>query len=679
MNKRTKKRSLDILGFLGFNTREQRNAMTNEDWNKFNAEYVKKYGVSLVEDLEVPDEDPAPNAQGTVVAGSQGEGITPETQSAVLVALEDVAQATGSPAPQTAPATQAEAIDLFLNAINSATRTIQALSGQPEPGAPVAVLHGSAEMTPQILAIVMGHSPHTATHVFGIENDYMRRGNWWNELTVTGKGKDSYRDQDATDFRATFNNYAKDFQARCIELAEKKQLGLLDYGKMVKGESYLDYTNMNAKLGEYIVRRMDTIIAYLRTLKSVSGIFPVVSNVQNKMTAPTAFFEELSQSYLSGHIFKGAVNFDGEIYHVDDVMFKFFFNDPKQLEKEYIGYLNREGSNPMKWALFEWCIVHFGTLLFNEQQRRRVVGVKVPRQGDFPQPAMLAADGALRAIQRVEEELKVLPFKDLKLYDKTTIVDYFEDFWEKIMAILPNTVGYRIYANEKHLPWYLKAYREKYGKDTDFAGVRENIADLAPEKIIWVPNMAMNDYKAWVAVPGNVETYEDKPNEMYAFYFQQDLEQLIMASWWKEGAGVLAPGVQFKTLAELEASKRKLQYIFTNYPVILLDAGATKVDGSLAYEFETLPNASATALTDILNASPERVYKIVCGSMTYATTIAKSGKFSEISAAWVPGAVGDYIKLYAQLQETTVSVGGKTKKVVQPTGKFLELERKVTV
>jgi hypothetical protein len=152
-----------------------------------------------------------------------------------------------------------------------------------------------------------------------------------------------------------------------------------------------------------------------------------------------------------------------------------------------------------------------------------------------------------------------------------------------------------------------------------------------------------------------------------------------MASWWKEGAGVLAPGVQFKTLADLEASKRKMQYIFTNYPVVMLEDGATTADGASAYEFETGENAATTALTDISNASAERIYKIICGSMTNATTVEKAGNFSEITADWTPGAVGDYIKLYAQLQETTVTVGGKTKKVVTPTGKFLELERKVTV
>jgi hypothetical protein len=152
-----------------------------------------------------------------------------------------------------------------------------------------------------------------------------------------------------------------------------------------------------------------------------------------------------------------------------------------------------------------------------------------------------------------------------------------------------------------------------------------------------------------------------------------------MASWWKEGAGVLAPGVQFKTLADLEASKRKMQYIFTNFPVIAMAADATEIDGLEAYEFKTGENTGATVLTNIENASVERVYKIICGSIVNKTTIAKAGNFDKITAEWSPNAVGDYIKLYAELEENTVTINGKTRKVVVPTGKFLELERKVTV
>jgi hypothetical protein len=190
--------------------------------------------------------------------------------------------------------------------------------------------------------------------------------------------------------------------------------------------------------------------------------------------------------------------------------------------------------------------------------------------------------------------------------------------------------------------------------------------------------MSMSDFKMWITAPRNVENYEDKPNEMYALYFQQDLEQLILASWWKEGSGVLAPGVQFLTLADLEASGRKMQWLFSNYPVVALDPNATAVDGALGYEFETAANTAATALANINNAVTNRVYKIICGSMTNRTTVPNTGNFDKLASAWVPTAAGDYIKLYAELEEQTKTVGGKQRKVVVATGKFLELERKVS-
>ena len=675
MTSQVKKRITAIFAALGLTTRESRAKMTETDWSNFNASYLEKYGISFEDDLAKPEEE-------ATTEGAQPETtISPELQTQVLAALNEAAEATGDPAREQSPTTIGDATNELTNALNTLASGFRQLTQNPEPDKPLEVVRADTtrRLSPEIQAIVLGNAPSTSKHLFGINHPHFARGNWWNELTVTGAERQSrYRNEDKLSFRAAYNQYVDDFVEHFNERTETRQIGLLDYNAIIRGESYVDYSRMNTKLGEYIVRRMDAIIAYLRTLEGVGGIFPVVSNVQNKMTAPTAFFEELSQSYKAGRIFKGAVNFDGEMYHVDDIMFKFIFDDPKQLEKEYIGYLNREGSNPMKWTLFEWCIVHFGTLLFNEQQTRRVVGVAVPRQGDFPQPANFAADGILRAIQRTEEELKVLPFFDFKHYDRSTILTYFETFYEEVQSLLPNMNGLRLYANKKHQTWYLKAYRAKYALDNDFTGTKQNLLDLSPENIIWVPNMSMVDFKIWITAHGNVENYEDKPNEMYALYYQQDIEQLMMISWWKEGSGVLAPGVQFRTLADLKASGRQMQWLFTNYPVVVLDPDATTIDGSLGYEIQTVANTAATAIIDIENASVNRVYKIICGDPTNATQIAKAGNFSEIESAWVPTAEGDYIKVYAELQTTTITIGGKPKVTVVPTGKFLELERKVT-
>jgi hypothetical protein len=76
--------------------------------------------------------------------------------------------------------------------------------------------------------------------------------------------------------------------------------------------------------------------------------------------------------------------------------------------------------------------------------------------------------------------------------------------------------------------------------------------------------------------------------------------------------------------------------IFTNYPVTELAAGATTIDGRLNSTFLTAANATATSLADIAGAQEGTVYRIICGSPTNANTIAKTGKFANISATWTP-------------------------------------------
>jgi len=652
-----------LLIKLGLVDKAKNKEMSQEDWTAFGAAFEKEYGISLQDAWKE-------------TKGEETPELTDEQKNDILGAVETACQNAGVTSPELDFSSVGSAFAGIASVMATMATNMQEMQRRQEPANPVAIV--GATQDPSVLARVLGHTPHTATHLYGIESDHFKRGPWWNELVATGKGQDEYRDDDVINLKAAFKAFVNDFKDRCNEVVKNNQLGILDYNKMIHGESFVDYSNMETKFGEYTVRRFDTIIAYFRSLQSVGHIFPVVSNVQNEMTAPTAHFGELSQSFLAGHHYKGAVHFDGEKYRIDNLMMKFAFIDAKDLERQYIGYKNREGSNPMKWHLFEWIIVHFGEILFNEQQRRRLIGFRTPRQIDdkIPQPAMTSGDGALRAIQRVEEELKVLPFKDLNLYTKATIVDYARAFWEKVVEILPNMNGLRMYANEKHRLWYIDAYDAKYKNHNNYTGPGSDLRYYSPQDIIWVPNMELNDYKMWITTPGNIENYEDKQNEMYAFYFQQDLEILVMASWWKEGSGVLAPGIQYPTIEELEKGGRKLQFLFTNYPVVSLAAGATTINASQGREFETVANAAATNITDITNFPPDKVIKVICGDLTNKTTIKKEGSFSEIDSDWIPGKVGDWIKFYPELHEVTKKVGKKQVKVVEPTGKFLELERK---
>ena len=650
------KRAMDIAKSLDFEEKMAAGSLTADEQKQLFAKYEEVHGVTFSADKEANVDEP--EADQTILSEDDQKSL-----AAVF----------GENAPKTATEVVAKVVEQ--------DTTIKTLEGEPEVKTPVASvgLNGSATIA-KTMAITLGHSAHTPTHLYGIEDPLFIRGRWYNELSVNRKPvAESITIEQRREFKEAFNSFAEKLVSRSTELHSSNMIETLDYKKMIAGESTIDYSDLFGKAGEYIVRRTDLILAYLRTLPSVSHIFPLVSNIQNKEIAPGANFGELSQGYREGKIFKGSVHFTAEIYSVIDVMFKFLFKDLIKLEKQYIGYLNRqgnEGSNVIKWTFVEWIMIHFGTILRNEQNRRRVIGVRVPQQNVVSNPAMLAADGAYRAIERVEEELKIRPNPEFEAYSETTIVEYYEGFWDWVSQILDSMEGYKMYANLKHRPWYIRNFRKKYGKDTDFTGVASSELNDVDANIIWVPNLPLNVFKLIITVPGNIENYEDKPNEMLAFYFERDWEQLGVMSRWKEGSGVQQAGIQYKTPAELEASNYENQWIFTNDPATSLADGDTEPDGKVNTLFKTGENTAVTAITDIKNADISRVYKIVCGDLTNATTIAKAGKFAKLSAAWNPAKVGDYIKVHAELEDYTDTIDGETVTLTRPTGNFLELERK---
>lgn len=669
--KKWQKRFIAVAKALGLIAKVKDGNLSADEQKQIFAEYENKYNVTFQSDKEADEDDDDPAVQDFVLSADE--------QTEIANLINDEGGDDDDDEGEKTPKTGKEANAVMKKTIIEQKKTIKKLAETPESDAPVTVISAGEANDSKVMAVVMGHTPHSATHLFGNECDFMSLGKWWNRLTSTRKEVrlEDLSDEDKNAFKKEFNAYTQSLINRSNHLSKTNSLGLLDYQKMISGTNpFVDYSDLDKNFGEYTVRRQDIILAFFRSIPSVASIFPVQSNVRNKEVVPTVQFGELSQGYRKGRIFKGNVKFASEIYWVNDVMFKYEFDDMIALQKRYVMDLSK-GSSVFQWTFIEWCVMWFGKQLFNEQQRRRVIGTRVPQQNVVANSAMLAADGALRAIQRAEEELKVLPF-DFGTYTEASIVDYAENFWDEIDSILPNMEDMRLYINLKHRKWYLRAFRQKYGTDTDFAGVKDSVIDVNPEQIIWVPNMPNNCYKMWITSPGNVENLEYVPNEMLGFKFKEDFESVTAQSRWMEGSVVQKVGVQYKTPAELVASGRQNQWLFTNFAGTKLDPNVTTIDGSLNSEYQTGENTEATTLTDITNLSEEVVYKIICGSMTNATKITKSGKFAKISADWTPGAVGDYIKLYAELEDYDVTIDGETYKATRPTGNFLELERRVT-
>lgn len=637
-------------------------SLTADEQKQIYAAYEKEYKISLEDDVK-KGEDAEPEQKNISETGKENL-LTIEQQKEISSLLEL--------SVEEAPKTTTEANIALVDGMKELKITVETLSKQPEEHKPVEVNMKNAS---NATSIMLGHSSHTEKHLFGIEHDMFSREKWYNKLYVSRTAIDPTK-QEKKILYAELDSYTTQLKSRFNELYETNQIEALDFNKMISGNGTIDYSSLTdtaaSVAGEFVIRRTDLIFAFFRSLPSVTAIFPVVSNIQNKEIASSAQFGELSQAYRKGRIFKGSVKFAAEIYSVIDVMFKFQFEDLIDLEKKYIGYLNKEASSIIKWTFIEWLIVNFGKQLINEQNVRRVEGVRVTPQSVVSNPYKFAADGALRAIERVEEELKVLPFEDLGVYSSTTILDYVSSLWEKVVEILPSVDGYKIHANMKHKLWYQGAYAEKYATATGVIVSGQQLPDLHPDNIIWVPNMSQNNYKMWVTIPGTVESYENKPGEMLAFEFLTEFEGVLAKSRWKEGSGLYMAGVKYPSKTDLIASERANQFIFTNYPFTALTLAAS-VSFSANRNFTITGNTQVDAVTGY---RPDVVYKLVASAA--AVKLVKGGAFSKIASDFTAAATGDYIKVYAELEDVETIVDGETVTVTQATGKFLELERSVT-
>lgn len=506
---------------------------------------------------------------------------------------------------------------------------------------------------------------HTESHLFGVESEFYSRKKRWNQILVNPKVAivTEPADEDnlnfVKDFAAFGNNMAKLYQT----LQKTGQLALVR-----KNALEIDYADLsNAGLGDqFVIFRQTQLIARIQELPNIYDIFPRRFGIQDRDLMTNAFFDEVSQAWQTGAVWKGGVDLQPEEGFVDDAMFKTLFESMKWLERRYIGYLNKEGSDPMKWSMIEWCILEMAKVLAKEQYERRIVGVYVKPVATEPGHYLHASTGFIYTVIRYINELKLLPFAGVEFSDydntATTFVDLVEEFYLKVKEVSPNIneKDYRMFLNTNHKVWFRSQLRAKRAQQNDFTGIDDTKVPDTEMGIIWVPNMG-NSKLIVVAKPGNFQMLENLPGEMFAMKFKDDMESVKAWSVWKEGCSADFVGKQFTTLANLAANNYALQEVFCNKPATVLAADDTTADATANFWFVTAANTGATVFTDFTGAVAGKAYILENGSTTNDTTIAKDDKFSEITEAYTPTAVGDYLMVVYD----------------EESEKFFELERRV--
>ncbi len=454
---------------------------------------------------------------------------------------------------------------------------------------------------------------------------------------------------DRAQFGAAVRDYGKSISARYTFLKENK---MLNPEKLAAGEFATGTSNLSsAGLGDqYVIIRQDALIAHVLQRMSVTHLFPKRSGIQDRDLMTNAFFQEVSQAWQAGRVFKGGMELKPEMGYVDDAMSKIFFPSMKEIERLYIGYLNTDGSDPIKWSMIEWMLVRIYEQMISEQNHRQMMGIYVKPTAGTPGHYLNAGTGIVYTLIRYMNECKLLPFSHPAYdnYTETTmlsaVIEFTKEFMEKL-DVDQQASAYTIYLNDRHKPWWRACLREKYHLDNDFAGT-EGLMGRVPDtdlSIQWVPNLD-NLKLMFIQQAGNLNLIENVPGEMFAAKMKDEMEAVMVWSVWKEGAAASFVGAPFSDYEALKENDYLLQRVFMNVPSVVLEPGATNADARNGIIFFIGENVAPTALTDIKNARKGAAYIIRCGEHTSnATTVAKSGKFAKIIKSFSPTKEGDYL------------------------------------
>lgn len=449
----------------------------------------------------------------------------------------------------------------------------------------------------------------------------------------------------------------------------------------VPAASSIDYTQLKADLGAfYRIPWQERLQSFLMKLPSLEDLFPLESGYQDLATLTNIWLGEFSQSDNTAsdfdNVVKGQYEFGTETLRMFSVMFAHKFNNLKELERSWIGYLNKEGSDVMKWSFIEYILAETSRKLHNEREQRRINGVRKDPVLNTPGRALAAADGLYEFIRKkVDGHVDFTPnggstgrtVYQIKPFElgEITLANIGEKVWNgtaMIPAVLRESGSLVLYMPAYMVVWYHKYNELHYGTHQDYKPDIMYVKEYPQVRIIAVPNADNHARLIWT-LQGNIHLYEHVSGEMYKFNIEQQDWTLKVWSNWKESIWAVAVGYKYEKKSDMGYDR---QMIFCNeYDLpatyFVQSEKDTNPDATEHTSIETVANTSTFSITDITNAEVGVPITLKCGSTDAGVAIAASGNFSLISAAWNP-AEGDTITL-----------------MKREDGKFIELGRTVAI
>jgi hypothetical protein len=454
--------------------------------------------------------------------------------------------------------------------------------------------------------------------------------------------------------------------------AKAKMLEARGMMMSVKAESSLDYSTLKADLGAfYQVPWQDRLQSLLQQLPTIESIFPLESGYQDLAVLVNVWLGEFSQADNTAsdfdNVVKGNYEFGDETLRMFSVMFAHKFKNLKELEKTWIGSLNKEGSGVIKWSFIEFILAETSKKLYNEREQRRINGVRKDPNLNTPGRSLDAADGVYEFIKKKVDGFvdihggktvyQIKPF-ELGEITEANIGEKVYQGTSMIPAVVRDSGNLVLYMPSHMIVLYHKYNELHYGNNQDYKADIMFVKEYPSVKISQVPNADNHSRLIWT-IDGNIHTYEDRPNEMTSFNLEQQDWTLKVWSNWKESIWAQAVGYKYTKKSEMDYSRQLIFVNETDYPssYFIESSKDANPDAAIHSSIVTVANTNLFAISDIDNAEVGVVITLKCGSIDKGISISKADKFSLISGDWNP-AVGDTIKIMKRAD-----------------GKFIEIER----
>lgn len=659
-----KEKLQSVFAKLGLSQKAKDNTLSPEEWQQVVNSYKEEFKTTLQDDLDA-DQSAGTNNQPLPTqeqVASLYQCLLGTMHAADPSSNDTEANANGA-ATEEQPAQSANpSINEVINLAFKLSTVVNQMSAKAAPDVPVAASSPSAPVA------YMGPADRSK-FLYGIDNPIFGMDKRWNKI-ATNVGYASLNapsENDEKAFGKAIVSFSSSLADRFKYLHDHQMLNPEKLSQSAFSNDYAGVTDLSGG-NQYIVMRQDALIARVLAKRDLTQYFPVRYGIQDRDLVFNAFFTEVSQAYQKGEMFKGSMKVENEMGYVDDMMIKMQFGPMKEIERMYIAYLNKEGSDPIKWSMIEFCILNTLETAQVEQNKRRMRGIYLKPVAGKVGSYLNGSTGVLYTLIRLYHENKLLLNNDddFNSYTATTMLDAVQAFHSDVLSKMSEDMdldSHVLYLNRTHQNWWIKNIRTKYGKDIDFQGPNSylNVIPDTNMRIVWLPYLGQMPFMM-MQVPGNIQFLEYVPGEMMSYKIQEFMELVNLWSTWKEGCSPAFVGRRFSSASDLAANNYEYQQIFMNKPAVDIAADATTADATKGFWFVTGTNTKATAITDITGAKEGPAYILECGDVTFASSVAKSGKFANLSTAYTPTTVGDYLMVAldsdSKFRELERCVGG---------------------